>query len=65
MATIQEYIRGLHPDLLKQILWDYCEASEEYDPTTILLVCETLCQHDRSLPDPREAFRHLCRQYLR
>ena len=46
MASIQEYIRGLHPDLLKQILWEYCEAGEEYDPATILLVCDALQKHD-------------------
>ena len=64
MASLQEYICGLHPDLLKQILWEYCEAGEEYDPATILLVCDALQKHDRSLPDPRVAFRHFCRQYL-
>lgn len=64
MASLQEYVRKLTREQLEQILRESCDC-EVCDPILILTLCDALSRFDPELPDPYEAFRHLCRQYLR
>ena len=63
MASLQEYVRKLTREQLEQILRESCDC-EGCDPILMLALCDALSQFDPELPDPYEAFRHLCRRYL-
>ena len=64
MASLQEYVRKLRREQLEQMLRESCDC-EVCDPILMLTLCDALSRFDPELPDPYEAFRHLCRQYLR
>ena len=63
MASLQEYVRKLTREQLEQILRESCD-NEVCDPILMLALCDALSRFDPELPDPYEAFRHLCRRYL-
>ena len=63
MASLQEYLHKLTREQVEQILQESCEA-DVCEPIVMLAACDALCRFDPGLPDPYEAFRHLCRQYL-
>ena len=64
MASLQEYVRKLRREQLEQMLRESCDC-EVCDPILMLALCDALSRFDPELPDPYEAFHHLCRQYLR
>ena len=64
MASIQEYLRKLTREQVERILRESCEA-DACEPIIMLAACDALRRFDSDLPDPYEALRHLCRQYLR